>query len=114
MLQTLPPEKQSRSPQRGISHASTPRGELRQRLNRPPTENIPAWLTQEPPRSPGQPWVPGLPASRRPHGGPRSTHRDWGLTSKVGQPPNPRNWHLPLASPLTELEGEKKETSGDQ
>lgn len=32
------------------------------------------------------------------------------LTSEVGQPPNPRNWHLPLPSPLTELEGEKKET----
>lgn len=32
------------------------------------------------------------------------------LTSKVGQPPNPGNWHLPLPSPLTELEGKTKET----
>lgn len=34
------------------------------------------------------------------------------LTSKVGQPPNPGHWHLPLPSPLTELEGEQKEASG--
>ena len=34
------------------------------------------------------------------------------LTSKVGQPPDPCDWHLPLPSPLTELEGEQKEASG--
>lgn len=34
------------------------------------------------------------------------------LTSKVGQPPNPGNWHLPLPSPLTELEGKTRETYG--
>ena len=38
-----------------------------------------------------------------------SSHQDWHLTSKVSQPPNPCNWYLPLASMLTELEGEEKE-----
>lgn len=35
------------------------------------------------------------------------------LTSKVGQPPNPCNWHLPLPSPLTELEGQQRAPSGN-
>lgn len=58
---------------------------------------------------PRGPWVPILPASCRPHGNFSSSHQDWHLTSKVSQPPNPCNWYLPLASMLTELEGEEKE-----
>lgn len=62
---------------------------------------------------PEEGWVPthshlhaghkGAPAFLAQH----STHGH--LTSKVGQPPNSCNWHLPLPSPLTELEGKDRD-----
>ena len=77
-------------------------------------ENIQEWPTREPPPSPGHPWTPILPSSRRPHGSLSSARQDWHLTSKVSQPPNPCNRYLPLASVLTELEVREKESSWRQ
>lgn len=119
--QMWPKSWPSCSPQHHTSHTPTPRGDLRQRRDHPPLEDIQECLTHELPPSPGHPWVLTVPTSLRPHGGPSSTARTCmpgqaqpHLTSKVGQPPDPRNRHLPLTGTLTELEGEEEETSGGQ
>lgn len=120
MLQTLPPQRclSSKAQLTVWPEPRHARRELKQsgvqQLDHPPVGKIQDPLTQELPPSlgtPGSPpsstsmWAPGLACQGRRDGAGARSH----VTSKVGQPPNPRNWHLPFPSPLTELEGEERD-----